>query len=242
MDKLNLDRHISRQFNKELEAVRNRVLAMGGMVEKHVGEAITALVENDLELAREVIENDRKVNEMEKAIDSECNLIIARRQPAASDLRLIISIIKTITDLERIGDEAEKIGRLTLRLAEAERPPNAYREVEHLGRHVQSMVRDALDGFARLAPETAVNLAKEDEKVDAEYDAIMRQNITYMMEDPRSIRRMLDMSWAARSLERVGDHAKNIGEYVVYLVEGKDLRHASIAEMERQIAEDDEST
>lgn len=238
MDKLNLDQHISRQFNRELEDVRNRVLTMGGMVEQQIVDSVRALVANDVRLAEAVIDKDRAVNEMEKEIDEECNLILARRQPAASDLRLVLSIVKTITDLERIGDEAERISRLTLRLSEAERPATSYREVEHLGRHVQSMVREALDGFARLAPEVAVKLAREDREVDTEYDAIMRQNITYMMEDPRNVRRTLDMSFVARSLERIGDHAKNIGEYVIYLVEGKDLRHAPLEEMEREVGKD----
>jgi phosphate transport system protein len=238
MDKLNLDQHISRQFNRELEDIRNQVLAMGGLVEKQVGDAVKALVENDVPLAEAVIENDHRVNAMEQAIDEECNLILARRQPAASDLRLVLSIVKTITDLERIGDEAERISRLALRLSEADRPSRSYREVEHLGKHVQAMVHDALDGFARLAPEVALQVAREDEKVDAEYDAIMRQNITYMMEDPRNVRRTLDMSFVARSLERIGDHAKNIGEYIVYLVEGKDLRHAPLEEMEREIGKE----
>ncbi|MDQ2068362.1 phosphate signaling complex protein PhoU [Natronospira bacteriovora] len=237
MDKLNLNQHISRQFNRELEDVRNRVLAMGGLVERQIGDAVRSLVENDITLAEEVIEADRQINDMEKEIDEECNLILARRQPAASDLRLVLSIVKTITDLERIGDEAERIARLAIRLAESDRPSKAYREVEHLGRHVRSMVREALDGFARLAPEVALKVAREDEVVDAEYDAIMRQNITYMMEDPRNVRRTLDMSFVARSLERIGDHAKNIGEYIIYLVEGKDLRHAPIEEMEKEIGE-----
>jgi len=239
MDKLNLDQHISRQFNRELEDVRNRVLEMGGLVEDQVGNAVKSLVTHDIPLAEDVIEKDRQVNDMEKEIDEECNLILARRQPAASDLRLVLSIVKTITDLERIGDEAERISRLAIRLSETERPAKSYREVEHLGKHVQAMVHDALDGFARLAPEVAVKVAREDEDVDAEYDAIMRQNITYMMEDPRNVRRTLDISFVARSLERIGDHAKNIGEYIVYLVEGKDLRHAPIEEMEREINKDD---
>ncbi|MCP1726544.1 phosphate transport system protein [Natronospira proteinivora] len=235
MDKLNLDQHISGQFNRELDDVRHRVLTMGGLVEQQVGKAVKALVDNDMELAESVIEGDRKVNHMEKAIDEECNLILARRQPAASDLRLVISILKTITDLERIGDEAERIARLAVRLGDSDRGGRNYREIESLGRHVQAMVRDGLDGFARMAPEIAVKLAREDETVDSEYDAILRQNITYMMEDPRNVRRTLDVSFAARSLERIGDHAKNIGEYVVYLVEGKDLRHAPIEEMEKEL-------
>ncbi|MEA5444366.1 phosphate signaling complex protein PhoU [Gammaproteobacteria bacterium AB-CW1] len=235
MDKLNLDQHISRQFNRELEDVRNRVLAMGGLVENQIAGAIRSLIESDASVAQAVIDGDGQVNAMEKEIDEECNLILARRQPAASDLRLVIVILKTITDLERMGDEAERIARLASRLAEGDQPAHRYRELGRLGGYVQSMLRDALDGFARLSPKVAVDLARADETVDAEYEVIMRQNITYMMEDPRNVRRTLDMSFVARSLERIGDHAKNIGEYIIYLVEGKDLRHAPVEEMEREI-------
>lgn len=235
MDKLNLDHHISQRFNEELEGIRNHVLTMGGMVEEQIVAAIRALVEGDSELGERVVRDDWKVNELEIAIDEECNLILARRQPAASDLRLVIAIIKTITDLERIGDEAEKIGYLATRLAEAERPANAYGELEHLGDQVRSMLRSALDAFARMDADAALAVAREDSKVDREYEAIIRQCITFMMEDPRTIRRVLDMMWCARALERIGDHARNIGEYVIYLVHGKDVRHIGVDEMERRI-------
>ncbi|HEX6929889.1 MAG TPA: phosphate signaling complex protein PhoU [Gammaproteobacteria bacterium] len=235
MDKLNLDDHISQQFNDELEEIRNHVMIMGGMVEQQTADAIRALVEGDSALGQRVVHDDHKVNDLEVMIDEECNRILARRQPAASDLRLVVAIIKTITDLERIGDEAEKIGYLATRLAEAERPGNAYSELEHLGDHVRSMLRTALDAFARMDPEAAVAVAKEDSKVDREYEAILRQCVTFMMEDPRTIRRVLDMIWCARALERIGDHAKNICEYVVYLVHGKDVRHIDIEDVEREI-------
>src|SRR5690606_19266733 len=156
MDKLNLDHHISQRFNEELEGIRNHVLTMGGMVEEQIVAAIRALVEGDSELGERVVRDDRKVNELEIAIDEECNRILARRQPAASALRLVIAIIKTITDLERIGDEAEKIGYLATRLAEAERPANAYGELEHLGDQVRSMLRSALDAFARMDADAAL--------------------------------------------------------------------------------------
>jgi len=227
--------HISQRFDAELENVRNRVLAMGGLVEQQITQAITALSEGDTKLADIVIANDIQVNRAEVAIDEECTHIIARRQPAASDLRLMIAVIKTITDLERIGDQAERIARMGLRLAEKERPKNQYGEIRHLGELVAKMVHEALDAFARMDDEAAVEVARQDLKVDQEYDGIMRQALTFMMEDPRSITRMLDVMWTARAIERIGDHAKNICEYVIYLVKGKDVRHTGIEKMESEI-------
>lgn len=238
MDKLHLDQHISQQFNKELEELRKQVMMMGGRVEAMVSNALKAVIDGDSELAQSVIDDDDEVNGIEKGIDEQCNLILARRQPAASDLRLIISILKTITDLERVGDEAEHIAKMAMSLADRERPSNNYRELENMGGQVQNMLREALNGFARLMPEVAVELLRQDEKIDQEYESILRQYYTYMLEDARCIRRVLDAIWIARSLERIGDHAKNIGEYIFYLVQGKDLRHASPEEMEREIHRD----
>jgi len=231
----NIHAHISRKYNAELEDIRTRVLQMGGLVEQQIADGITALVKGDAVLGQTVITNDYKVNKLDVTIDEECNQIIARRQPAASDLRLVMAVIKTITDLERIGDEAEKIARMGVRLAEAERPKDGYIEVQALGNHVRQMVHDALNAFARLDIEAALLVAREDRQVDKEYDGLMRQMITFMMEDPRTISRALDVIWTARALERIGDHARNICEYVIYLVKGKDVRHTSLEQIEAEI-------
>jgi phosphate transport system protein len=233
----NKSQHISQQFETELQDIRSRVLAMAGLVEQQVAEALDALFTGDVDLARQVIEQDKFVNDFEMQIDEECTQIIALRQPTASDLRLIVAILKTITDLERIGDEANSIARKALNLSDRDRPKKSYRELSTLGKHVCNMLRDALDAFARFDANAALKVAGEDKNVDEEYESILRQMITYMMEDPRSVTRVLDLIWVARSLERIGDHANNVCEYVIYLVEGKDVRHLSIENMEKALQE-----
>lgn len=235
METADLGQHISRRFNEDLERVRNRVLQMGGFVEQQVAQAVTSLVDGDTRLGEEVTRGDHKVNHMEVSIDEECSRILATRSPAASDLRLIVAIIKTITDLERIGDEAEKIAYIASRLAAMERPANRYREIKHLGRLVSEMVHDALDAFARLDAQAALKVARDDRVIDEEYESIQRQCMTFMMEDPRNIGRALDVMWVVRALERIGDHAKNICEYVVYMVHGKDIRHTSLDDVEKEL-------
>ena len=230
-----LGQHISRRFNEDLEHVRSSVLAMGGFVEEQFDRAVKALTEGNSELGLKVKEDDIKVNRMEVAIDEECSRILATRAPTAGDLRLIIAIIKTITDLERIGDEAEKIGVLAARLAGVERPSTNYREVRNLARHVKLMVHRCLDAFARLDSQAALEVVKMDDIVDEEYESIYRQGITFMMEDPRLISRVMDTTWMARALERIGDHAKNISEYVIFMVHGKDLRYMSVDSIEAEV-------
>ncbi len=230
MEASNLTDHISRRFNKDIEDLRSSVLSMGGLVEAQLSRAIAAIVSGDSDLGLKVANDDYKVNKLEVGIDEECSRILATRAPAASDLRLIVAIIKTITDLERIGDEAEKIGFLASQLAAMDRPTDSYRELKYLGNHVADMLRAAMNAFARLDAGAALEVVKEDDKVDEEYEAITRQCITFMMEDPRSIRRFMNVTWAARSLERIGDHAKNIGEYIIYMVQGRDIRHTETLE------------
>jgi phosphate transport system protein len=205
-------------------------MTMGGLVETQLSKAISAIVGGDSELGLKVASDDYKVNLLEVEIDEACSRILATRAPAAGDLRLIVAIIKTITDLERVGDEAEKIGFLASKLATMDRPPDSYRELKTLGHHVLHMLRGAMNAFARLDVRASYSVVREDELVDEEYEAISRQCITFMMEDPRTIKRSLNVTWVARALERIGDHAKNICEYVIYMVEGKDVRHTDLDE------------
>lgn len=231
----NHNQHISQQFENELQGIRSRVLAMGGLVEQQIADAMKAVLTGDTELARAVIKRDEEVNTLEISIDEECIQIIALRQPTAGDLRLVTGILKTITDLERMGDESARIARMAVNLSAKDRPKHNYRELQNLGNHVRGMLRDALDAFARFDVDMALQVAKEDQDVDAEYEAILRQLMTYMMEDTRAVTRVIDMMWSARSLERIGDHAHNICEHIIYLVEGKDVRHLSIEKAEMVI-------
>ena len=217
--------HISKQFDAELEAVRSRVLQMGGLVEEQIVKAVEGLASGDLAALDRVIEDDHRVNAMEVGLDESCSQIIARRQPAASDLRLVMAIIKTITDLERIGDEAEKIARMAKLIHEAEGVHLPRLELKHVANLALAMLRKALDAFARLDVASALQVVKQDRGVDDEFRSILRQLITFMMEDPRTISRCLETLFVAKAIERIGDHAKNMAEYVVYMVEGRDVRH-----------------
>jgi phosphate transport system protein len=235
MDTTNLGQHISRRFNEDLERLRGMVMSMGGLVEQQLTQAVTALIDGDSALGEAVARNDFKVNAMEVSIDEECQRILATRAPAAGDLRVVLAVIKSITDLERIGDECEKIGYIGSRLASQERPADKYRELKHLARAVQDMLHAALDSYARLDAEAALKIARQDRAVDEEYESIQRQCITFMMEDPRTIRRALDTLLVARALERIGDHAKNLCEYVIYMVHGKDVRHTRLEDVESEL-------
>ncbi|MEE4215973.1 MAG: phosphate signaling complex protein PhoU [Xanthomonadales bacterium] len=227
MSDLNLGQHISQQFNAELEDVRNKVLLMGGIVEEQLGKAVLAIVTGDSELAAVVEENDYRVNALEVEIDEECTRIVARRQPAASDLRLVMAVIKTITDLERIGDESKRIARMVHDELAGSMSEDVRQELEHMGDLVREMLRTILDAFARIDVETAVKVVEFDTRVDTKYVSITRQLITYMAQDPKMIPGILDILWAARSLERIGDRCENIAEYIFYLVNGRDIRHLS---------------
>jgi len=230
----NINKHISGRFNQELENVRNHVLSMGGLVEQQLSSALDAVSRNDAELAQKVRENDYKVNAMEVNIDEECTRIIARRQPAASDLRLVVAIAKTIADLERIGDEAKRIAKVALDSFTKDQQ-DLLVNIENMGRQVLKMLHDVLDAFARMDVQRAFQVHKEDAKVDREYEAITRQIMTYMMEDPRSIPKIMDLVWSVRSLERIGDRCQNIAEYIIYFVNGKDIRHTSQEDIEKSL-------
>jgi phosphate transport system protein len=227
--------HTSKQFDAELENVRSRVLQMGGLVEDQIIRAMDALVAGDMQLIDKVIADDHRVNGMEVELDELCSHIIARRQPAAVDLRLLITVIKTITDLERIGDEAEKIGRMAKLIHTAERLHMPRMDLSHVADRALAMLRQSLDAFARLDVSEAMGVVKQDEEVDDAFRAIMRQLITFMMEDPRTISRSLEILFIAKAIERIGDHAKNMAEYVIYMVKGRDVRHTSIEEVEKEI-------
>lgn len=228
--------HTSKQFDADLEAVRAQVLQMGGLVESQIRLAIEALINSDVALMQRVIADDHRVNAMEVSIDETCNQIIALRQPAARDLRLIMMIIKTITDLERIGDEAEKIARMGLLQSQRENHilPR-FTEIKHTSEMVLDMLRKSLDAFARLDLSYAAQVVRKDEEVDEQFRAIMRYLITFMMEDPRTISTALETLFVAKAIERIGDHAKNMSEYVVYMVKGKDVRHVTVEEIEREV-------
>lgn len=236
MDKLNLTKHISSQFNEEIELVRNHIMAMGGLIEQQLSDALNAASTSNAELAQQVIANDLVVNDWEIRIDAECTRIIAKRQPTASDLRLIMAIIKAISDLERIGDEAERIAKVALESFSSAQQDMLV-NLDNMGRHVAQMLHEVLDAFARMDMEAALAVYKEDKKVDREYEAITRQLMTYMMEDPRSIPKIMNVLWSARALERIGDRCKNIAEYVISFVKGRDVRHSDEDTLEQKARE-----
>jgi phosphate transport system protein len=224
--------HLSKQYDSELETLRSGVLKMGGLVESQIRTASEAFGSGSEELIAQVVANEPGVNDCERNIDNHCNHIIVKRQPAGSDLRLIMSISKIVTDLERIGDEAQKIARMSKQIHERG-PVQSYPNIRHAADIAVAMLRHALDAFARLDATEATKVIREDAAIDEEFRSILRQLITFMMEDPRTISTALEVIWIAKAVERIGDHAKNIAESVIYIVKGTDVRHTKVEDLER---------
>jgi len=227
--------HLSKQYDTDLESLRSRVLQMGGLVEAQILAAIEGFTTGNRSLLEQVFNNEPRVNGFEVSIDTDCSHIIVRRQPAATDLRLIMAVSKTVTDLERIGDEAEKIARMSQQIHERDRlQVQRFAEIRHVGNIAVQMLRQALDAFARLDAAQAAQVVREDVTIDNEFRSIVRQLITFMMEDPRTISSALEIVWIAKAIERIGDHAKNMAENVIYIVKGTDVRHTRFEDLERE--------
>jgi phosphate transport system protein len=227
--------HLSKQFDADLETLRSGVLQMGGMVESQIRGAIEAFTNGNSELIEQIIAAEARVNECEVQIDDDCSHIIVKRQPAAGDLRLIMAISKTVTDLERIGDEAEKIARMSKQIHDRGHTDlQRFANIRHAADIALSMLRQALDAFARLDTAQAASIIRQDVAIDTEFRSILRQLITFMMEDPRTISTALEIVWIAKAVERIGDHAKNIAEDVIYIVKGTDVRHTAVEVVERE--------
>jgi phosphate transport system protein len=227
--------HTMRQYDVELEGIRSRVLQMGGYVELQVVKALEGLTHGDATVIERVIENDQKVNEIEVELDDECAQIIARRQPAASDLRSILTVIKVVNDLERVGDEAKKIAKAARTIHTQDYSTRPRVQLRHVGELAIEQLRKALDAMARLDLDAAAEVVKQDKELDAEFKSVMRQLITFMMEDPRTISRGIDILFAAKALERIGDHAKNIAQHTIFMVRGRDVRHIGVAEIMKEV-------
>lgn len=238
VDEKSFHQHISRQYNEELTQILNRVMRMGGLVERQLANALVALTQGDSARGERVVASDYEVNAAEVKLDEECIHILARRQPAASDLRLIMAVIKTITDLERIGDEAERVGRMALHLLEEDRGRSPGAQVQALGEHVRHMLTGALDAFARMDVAKAVLVAQQDIQADAQYETIMRELINAMADGSAAVPRAMDIIWSVRALERIGDRSRNICEYIVYFMRGKDVRHTSFEQMVKEVTGD----
>ena len=228
------DKHLSTQFDSEMNAVSSRVMEMGGLVESQIRHAMYALSQFSGEAAEKVVETEVSVNAMEVEIDRDISSIIGRRQPTARDLRVLMAMSKTTANLERVGDEAEKIARMVLSIIDKSGTARALPagELRVAADLAASQLRKALDAFARLDTATALSILKEDGLIDREFDGFVRKLITYMMEDPRTISASLDLLFVAKAIERIGDHAKNIAELIIYIVKGEDVRHTSMAKIE----------
>jgi phosphate transport system protein len=235
MDNHKIGHHISEKFNKDLEDIRNKVLTMGGLVEHQIELAVQAFTTGDLELADQVIKQDNQVDALEMAIDQECSQIIALRQPTAFDLRMLISVIKIVREIERAGDKAERVAQMAIKLAGTEQQLHSQYELEHMAEIIKEMLHLALDAFARVSIENITDITGRDENVNREYENIIRRLITRMMEDPRNITRALDVIWTARAMERIGDYACNICEHLIYMVNGEDVRHLTQKQLEAKL-------
>jgi phosphate transport system protein len=229
------DKHLSTQFDAELSGISSRVLEMGGLVESQVAQAVYALSNFSGEIATQVLQQEERVNQMEVEIDRDLSAIIARRQPTARDLRLLIAVSKTIANLERVGDEAARIARTVQRLISTGVSSRLRLPVTDLAFEAElatAQLRKVLDAFARLDTARALEVLKQDDQIDQEFDGLLRKLITYMMEDPRTISASIDLVFVAKAIERVGDHAKNLAEVIIYIVKGTDVRHTSVAAVE----------
>ncbi|GAB2579158.1 phosphate signaling complex protein PhoU [Nitrincola alkalisediminis] len=237
MNKQRVDGHTSQAYDAEMNQVVNHVLEMGELVTQQVEKALQAFIHSDSALAQQVVEKDHLVNKMEVDIDNECVQILVRRQPAAGDLRAVIAVIKTIKDVERIGDQAKRIARLALKASESDQmmAPKEFNEFQTMGSRVLEMLRGAMQAFRKMDAEDALSVALLDKQIDNDYEAILRQNMTYMLEDPRNITRIVEMTWAGRAIERIGDHARNICEYTIYFVKGQDVRHQDDSVLEATV-------
>ena len=231
-----MNEHINKQYDQDIETIRSRMMQMGGLVESQIRAAVAGYIDGDLAKLEQVIATDAKVNDLELAIDDDLSHIIVRRQPAASDLRLILAMSKAVVDLERIGDEAAKIARMARAIHAASPVPQGARfaTIHHVSDIAVGMLRKSLDAFARLDATAAVQVCGEDVAIDEEFRAIIRQLITVMMEDPRTISTSLNIVWVAKAFERIGDHAKNIAEHVIFIVKGRDLRHIPLEDLRRE--------
>ena len=230
-----MPQHISKEFDKELEAIRTSVLELGGLVEGMIKSAVKGLEESDVPLLKDVMHREKQVNRMELEIDDRCNHVIARRQPTAYDLRFVLTCMKMIRDLERIGDEAEKIARMGLFIHESNSPFTPRVEVTSMVDVVMKMLRQSLDAFARNDPSCIADVIRDDLNVDDQFRNTLRLLISYMIEDSRTISRSIDLLFIAKALERIGDHSKNMAEHVVYMVQGRDVRHQDIEDVEKEV-------
>ena len=237
MDNSKIGHHISERFNNELEDIRNKVLVMGGLVEQQIELAIEAFIMSDVELAELVIKQDNQVDKLETAIDMECTQSLALRQPTAFDLRMLLTVIKVINELEIIGDLAERIAKMAIQVSDIDGKKGHYHELQHMTDLVKDMLHGALDAFARMNIDEIIKITSRDDLVDREYNSILRQLITQMMEDPRNITRTLNVLWTVRAIERIGDHACYICQHLIFMIKGENVQHLTQEELEERLSQ-----